>query len=144
MSDSIGSRRKTLRIIAFGIACIILLLVTYVMASNYVNREIYVRDAKIRELNNQVSNLQELLEENKPQILDLNRQIANLTDTVNTLKLENEELNELTQYKQYQLSLAWHEIYVLRNQTAKLEAQITELETQIEDLQATTAPTGTP
>jgi len=141
VSKSNGRKRKNLRHIAIGTAVTILLLVTYTMASNYINREIYLREEKIEELNNQVSSLQELLEQNKPQILDLTQQITNLTDTVNALKLENNELTKLTQNKQYQLMLAWHEIYVLRNQTAKLENQITELETQIEDLQTTIPPT---
>jgi chromosome segregation ATPase len=139
---------KKLRHVAIGTAIIILLLTTlliiYVMTGNYINKEISLREEKIEDLNRQVSSLQELLEQNKPQISELNKQITHLTDTSDALELENEKLNELVHTKQYQLMLSWHEIYVLRNQTEKLENQITELETQIEDLQSTTIPTGVP
>jgi len=144
MSKSNEGRRENLKIVAFGSTCIILLLVTYAIASNHFNREIYLREETVKELNNQVSNLQELLEQNKPQILDFTQQITNLADTVNALKLENNELTKLTQKKQYQLMLAWHEIYVLRNQTERLESQMTELEARIEASQVATIPAGVP
>ena len=140
MSDSTQTRKKTPWSIAIGIACIVLMLVTYVMASNYIGREIRARDEKIRALDNQVSTLQANLEDNGPKLANLSQQVTSLSVTASTLRSENEGLTELVHTKQYQLNLAWHEIYVLRNQTARLESQITELKSQIEALQPTPLP----
>lgn len=140
MSDSTQARKKTPWSIAIGIACIVLILVTYVMASNYIGREIHTRDEEIRDLDNQVSTLQANLEDNGPKLANLSQQVASLSVTASTLRSENEGLTEIVYTKQYQLNLAWHEIYVLRNQTARLESQITELKSQIEALQATPLP----
>jgi len=144
VSKSNGIKRRNLRHVALGIVIIILLLITYAMAGTYINTEIYSREEKIEQSNNQVSILQELIKQNKPQIEEITQKIANLSETVNTLNYENKELTELTQTKQYQLMLAWHEIYVLRNQTARLESQITELEAQIEASQSAAIPAGLP
>jgi len=129
---------------SIGIVCMALLLATYFTTSNYVNGEFLTRDEKISDLNNQVNSLQNLLEEQKPHAEDLDRQIRNLTGVVKTLQTENEELTGEVHQKQYQLLLAWHEIYVLRNQTEKLKGQIAELERQNEVLRATAPPTGAP
>ncbi len=88
-------------------------------------------------MSTQVETLQGHLEDEESIRYDLTLQIANLSKTVETLKMENEELDNLSNTKQYQLMLAWHEIYVLRNQTARLETQVSELQTQIEMLQRT-------
>jgi len=144
MKDSIQTGTRTLRNMSIGIVCIALLLGTYFTTSNYVNGEIRTRDERIGDLNNQVNSLQNLLEEQKPHAEDLTRQIRNLTGVVKTLQTENEELTGEVHQKQYQLLLAWHEIYVLRNQTEKLKGQIAELERQNEVLRATPPPTGVP
>ena len=144
MKDSIQTGTRTLRNMSIGIVCITLLLGTYFTTSNYVNGEIRTRDERIGDLNNQVNSLQNLLEEQKPHAEDLTRQIRNLTGVVKTLQTENEELTGEVHQKQYQLLLAWHEIYVLRNQTEKLKGQIAELERQNEVLRATAPPTGAP
>ena len=144
MKDSIQTGTRTLRNMSIGIVCIALLLGTYFTTSNYVNREIRTRDERISALNNQVNSLQNLLEEQKPHAEDLTKQIRNLTGVVKTLQTENEELTGEVHQKQYQLLLAWHEIYVLRNQTEKLKSQIAELERQNEVLPATAPPTGIP
>ena len=144
MKDSIQTGTRTLRNMSIGIVCIALLLGTYFTTSNYVNGEIRTRDERINALNNQVNSLQNLLEEQKPHAEDLTRQIRNLTGVVKTLQTENEELTGEVHQKQYQLLLAWHEIYVLRNQTEKLKGQIAELERQNEVLPATAPPTGAP
>jgi chromosome segregation ATPase len=144
MNDSIQTRKRTLQNLSIGIVCTALLLATYFTTGNYVSREIRTRDEKISDLNNQVNSLQNLLEEQKPRAEDLTRQIRNLTGVVKTLQTENEELAGEVHQKQYQLLLAWHEIYVLRNQTEKLKGQIAELERQNEVLRATPPPTGVP
>ena len=144
MNDSIQTRKRTLRNMSIGIVCIALLLATYFTTGNYVSREIRNRDEKISDLNNQVNSLQNLLEEQEPPGEDLVRQIRNLTGVVKTLQTENEELTGEVHQKQCQLLLAWHEIYVLRNQTEKLKGQIAELERQNEVLRATPPPTGVP
>ena len=144
MKDSIQTGTRTLRNMSIGIVCIALLLGTYFTTNNYVNGEIRTRDERISDLNNQVNSLQNLLEEQKPHAEDLTRQIRNLTGVVKTLQTENEELTGEVHQKQYQLLLAWHEIYVLRNQTEKLKSQIAELERQNEVLTATAPPTGIP
>ena len=144
MKDSIQTGTRTLRNMSIGIVCIALLLGTYFTTNNYVNGEIRTRDERISDLNNQVNSLQNHLEEQKPHAEDLVRQIRNLTGVVKTLQTENEELTGEIHQKQYQLLLAWHEIYVLRNQTEKLKGQIAELERQNEVLRATAPPTGAP
>ena len=144
MNDSIQNRKRTMLNMSIGLVCIALLLATYFTTSNYVSREIRNRDEKISDLNNQVNSLQNLLEEQEPPGEDLVRQIRNLTGVVKTLQTENEELTGEIHQKQYQLLLAWHEIYVLRNQTEKLKGQIAELERQNEVLRATPPPTGVP
>ena len=144
MNDSIQTRKRTLQNLSIGIVCTALLLATYFTTGNYVSREIRTRDEKISDLNNQVNSLQNLLEEQEPPGEDLVRQIRNLTGVVKTLQTENEELTGEIHQKQYQLLLAWHEIYVLRNQTEKLKGQIAELERQNEVLPATAPPTGAP
>jgi len=144
MNDSIQNGKRTLRNMSIGIACIALLLATYFTTSNYVNGEIRTRDEKISDLNNQVDSLQNLLEEQEPLGEDLIRQIGNLTGVVKTLQTENEKLTGEVHQKQYQLLLAWHEIYVLRNQTEKLKGQIAEFERQNEVLRDTAPPMGIP
>jgi len=131
LSDSIQTRKKTLRNTAIGTTFVILLLVSIFLTRDYVNKEIYCRDREITDLRNQVSTLQGYLAENGTQLLSLNNMITNLSDSVDRLVYDNEQLTQQTQTKQYQLNLAWHEIYVLRNQTARLESQITELKRQI-------------
>ncbi len=134
-------RRKWLTKFAVGIACVALLIVNYMATRISLEGQIAASDQKIITLNTKVETLQGYLEDEKSCEYNLTLQIANLTKTAETLKLENEELNKLSNTKQYQLMLAWHEIYVLRNQTAMLETQISELQRQIETLQRTPTPT---
>jgi chromosome segregation ATPase len=127
---------------SIGIVCTSLLLATYLTTSNYINREIETRNEKISALADRVNTLQNLLEEEATPKEDLTLQIRNLTSLVRTLQTENEDLTGEVHQKQYQLLLAWHEIYVLRNQTEKLKGQIAELEKQNE-MVLTATPTTT-
>ena len=144
MNDSIRQRKKNLRNTLIGIVCTSSLLATYLTTSNYINREIETRNEKISALTDQVNSLQNLLEEEASPDEDLTLQIRNLTSLVSTLQTENEDRTGEVRLKQYQLLLAWHEIYVLRNQTEKLKGQIAELERQNEMLRATPPPTTIP
>jgi chromosome segregation ATPase len=129
---------------SIGIVCTSLLLATYLTTSNYINREIETRNEKISALADRVNTLQNLLEEEATPKEDLTLQIRNLTSLVRTLQTENEDLTGEVHQKQYQLLLAWHEIYVLRNQTEKLKGQIAELEKQNEMVLAATPTTTIP
>lgn len=129
---------------SIGIVCTSLLLATYLTTSNYINREIETRNEKISALADRVNTLQNLLEEEATPKEDLTLQIRNLTSLVRTLQTENEDLTGEVHQKQYQLLLAWHEIYVLRNQTEKLKGQIAELEKQNEMVWAATPTTNIP
>jgi len=111
---------KKVTVAATAIACTVLLLFACFMATGILNAEVSNRDREIADLKNQVNALQACLAANSSMV-------KNLTDTVDRLTMENEQLTNLTEVKQYQLMQAWHEISVLKNQTAKLEAQIAEL-----------------
>jgi PP-loop superfamily ATP-utilizing enzyme len=137
-------RRKWLTKLAVGIACVAPLTATYLATRSSLEVQIAAREQKISNLSAQVETIRGYLEDEKSSQYDLTLQVANLTKTAETLKLENEELNKLSNTKQYQLMLAWHEIYVLRNQTARLETRVRELQRQIEMLQSTPAPTILP
>ena len=75
--DSIRVKKKTLRNIAIGISCIVLLLVTYFMVNHYVIEEFQIRDKKISDLTKQVSTLHEYLNANSSQLIDLSSQVSN-------------------------------------------------------------------
>ncbi len=137
-------RRMGIAKLAVGIACVVLLTATYMFTRSSLEGQIAAREKKIGNLSTQVETLQGQLEDEKSNRYDLMLQIANLTETAETLKLEKEGLNKLSNTKQYQLMLAWHEIYVLRNQTARLETRVSELQKQMGILQRTGTPTILP